>query len=195
MAVSICPIPPGSRIVHLFVSPGHNYVGHFGREPGCHPMLELAEVSCVAGHGLVGDRYFRNDPSAKGQITFFAEEVFAALRSALPEAGLSPAAARRNVVTSGVDLNELIDEEFVIQGVRFQGVEECRPCDWMNRAYCAGARDVLAGRGGLRARILSDGILRVGGTTGTDAVVNCLTKVNSADRNRWYVGAGTSVNP
>lgn len=140
-------------------------------------MMELTEVPCVAGHGLVGDRYFQNDPAAKGQVTFFAEEVFATLRSALPEAGPSPAATRRNVVTRGVDLNSLIGAEFEIQGIRFEGVEECRPCDWMNRACCAGARDALVGRGGLRARILSDGILRVGEMAG-GVFLNSLTTVN-----------------
>jgi hypothetical protein len=57
-------IPATARIVRLFVSPGYNYMGHFGGEPGTHPMLERAAVGCVAGRGLVGDRYFPPDPEA-----------------------------------------------------------------------------------------------------------------------------------
>ena len=72
----------------------------------------------------------------------------------------SPAPARRNVITRGVDLNALIGSEFEVQGVRFFGMEECRPCYWMDRAFAAGTHEFLKGRGGLRAKILCDGILR-----------------------------------
>jgi MOSC domain-containing protein YiiM len=59
-----------------------------------------------------------------------------------------------------VDLNTLIGREFEIQGVRFYGTDECRPCYWMDRAIAPGAEDFLKGRGGLRAQILSDSTLR-----------------------------------
>jgi MOSC domain-containing protein YiiM len=64
------------------------------------------------------------------------------------------------VITRGVELNEFIDKEFEIQGVRFYGMQECAPCYWMDRAFAPGAEDFLKGRGGLRAKILSDGHLR-----------------------------------
>ena len=70
--------------------------------------------------------------------------------------------SRRNLIVSGVDLNELIGREFSLQGVRFSGTSECKPCYWMNTAFAPGAEKFLAGRGGLRARILSDGWLSVG---------------------------------
>ena len=74
--------------------------------------------------------------------------------------GVSPSRVRRNVFTRDVDLNELIGKDFEIQGVRFHGSEESRPCHWMNRAIGPGAEEFLRGRGGLRARILSNGVLR-----------------------------------
>jgi len=52
----------------------------------------------------------------------------------------------------------VIGREFEIQGVRFHGTEECRPCYWMEQAFAPGANEFLKGRGGLRAEILSDGI-------------------------------------
>jgi MOSC domain-containing protein YiiM len=64
------------------------------------------------------------------------------------------------VITRGVDLNELIGQDFEVQGVRFLGTEECRPCYWMDSAFAPGAHEFLKGRGGLRARILNDGLLR-----------------------------------
>ena len=83
------------------------------------------------------------------------------LREELGLVGGSPAAARRNVITEGVDLNTLIGKEFEIQGVVFAGTGECRPCPWMNHAFGhAQAETRLRGRGGLRARILTNGALR-----------------------------------
>lgn len=67
-------------IEHLIISPGHNYVGHHGKPPGTHPLVELTEVECVAGRGLRGDRYFDHREDYKGQVTFFAMEVLEALR-------------------------------------------------------------------------------------------------------------------
>ena len=76
-------------------------------------------------------------------------------------AGLRPPLFRRNVLTTGVDLNTLIGQRFTLQGIEFEGVEECRPCYWMDEAIAPGAEDYLKGHGGLRARILNDGVLRV----------------------------------
>jgi MOSC domain-containing protein YiiM len=67
---------------------------------------------------------------------------------------------RRNIVTCGLDLNSLIGQEFEIQGVRFAGVEESKPCYWMNQAFAEGAEEAMKGNGGLRARILTSGVLR-----------------------------------
>ncbi len=147
-------------IHHLFISDDHNYVGHFGREPGNHPMRELPSIECVAGRGIRGDRYFNHKDDFKGQITFFSLEVYQRLCDQLSIHDRPPSAFRRNVIVEGVDLNALIDQEFTIQGVRFAGVEECRPCFWMEQAFGLGAEAALRGHGGLRARILSSGSLR-----------------------------------
>jgi MOSC domain-containing protein YiiM len=149
------------KIRHLYISPGHNYFGQHGQPPGEHPLVERAEIRCVAGRGIEGDRFFDYKENYKGQITFFAAEIFEDLCRQLGVNGKSPGATRRNVITVGVDLNSLVGREFEIQGVRFEGVAECSPCHWMNAAIAPGAEKLLHGRGGLRARILTDGILRV----------------------------------
>jgi MOSC domain-containing protein YiiM len=74
-----------------------------------------------------------------------------------------PSLLRRNVLTRGIDLNTLIGMTFSIQGVVFEGTEECRPCYWMDTALAPGAEAALRGRGGLRARILEGGTLCVNG--------------------------------
>lgn len=148
------------EICHLYISRGHNFFGHHGREPDSFPMIEVPEVECVAGHGIKHDRFFDYRDDYKGQITFFSLEVFDELCRALGLQDCSPALVRRNVMTRDVDLGSLTGKEFEVQGVRFLGMGECRPCYWMNRAIGAGAEDFLKGRGGLRAKILSDGTLR-----------------------------------
>ena len=147
------------EICNLYISPGHNFFGHHGREPDDHLAMEVPSIECVAGRGIRGDRFFDYKENYKGQITFFALEVFEELCAALSVQNCSPALVRRNAITRGIDLNTLIEQEFEIEGVRFFGTGECRPCYWMDRAVAPGAENFLNGRGGLRARILSDGIL------------------------------------
>jgi MOSC domain-containing protein YiiM len=148
------------EICHLYISPGHNFVGHYGQEPDDFSMIEVPEVECVAGCGLRGDRYFDFKTDYKGQVTFFSLEVFDRLCGALRLQGIPASVVRRNIFTRDIDLNNLIGQEFELQGVRFHGTEESRPCDWMDRAIAPGAKEFLKGRGGLRAKILSDGTLR-----------------------------------
>ncbi|HEX5223163.1 MAG TPA: molybdenum cofactor biosysynthesis protein [Verrucomicrobiae bacterium] len=148
------------RVEQLFISPGHNFVGHYGGPPGNNAILRVDAVECVAGRGLRGDRYFDRAENHKGQITFFSLDVFDALRLELNLPEGQPQATRRNAFVRGMDLNALVGKQFEIQGVQFEGVEESKPCDWMNLALGPGVREWLKGRGGLRARILTDGVLR-----------------------------------
>lgn len=146
-------------MLHIYVSPGHNYFGHHGKPAGQHPTSEVEAVECVAGSGLRGDRFFDFKDDYKGQVTFFAAEVFEAMCARLAVFDRSPAVLRRNIITQGVDLNTLIGTEFEVQGIRFRGVTECTPCYWMDQAFGPGAEAFLKGRGGLRAKILTSGTL------------------------------------
>lgn len=150
------------EVVHLYISPAHNFVGHHGKPPGGHPAVEVKEIHCVAGKGIEGDRYFDYKEDYKGQITFFSSEVYESLSSECNVHDKPPSAFRRNVITRGIDLNTLIGRKFEIQGVQFEGSEECKPCHWMEQAFAPGAEQRLRGNGGLRARILTDGVLRAG---------------------------------
>ena len=149
-------------IRQIFISAGHNYFGHHGRAPDDFPLVEVEQVECVAGHGIRGDRFFDYRDDYKGQITFFSHEVFEKLTAHFGLKDKSAGVLRRNVVVSGVNLNDLIGEEFSIQGVRFRGKAHCKPCYWMNQAVAPGAEEFLQGKGGLRAQILSDGVIAVG---------------------------------
>jgi MOSC domain-containing protein YiiM len=149
-------------IRQIFISPGHNYFGHAGRDADDYPLQEVDRIECVAGHGIRGDRFYDYKDNYKGQITFFAQEVFEGLCAAFPHVQKSAGAVRRNVIVSGVDLNALLGAEFELQGIRFLGTDHCRPCFWLNQAFAPGAEDWLKGNGGLRAQILTDGWLTTG---------------------------------
>jgi MOSC domain-containing protein YiiM len=147
-------------IRHLYISSGHNFFGHHGKEPSDHPIQEVDHIDCVAGQGIKGDRFFGHRENYKGQITFFAEEVYDELCIKLGIWNRPPGVLRRNVITRGVALNDLIGQTFEVQGVQFFGREESRPCYWMDRAFGPGAEAALKGKGGLRASIVRDGILQ-----------------------------------
>ncbi len=152
---------PTIRIEHLFISPGHNFFGHHGQPAGTHAAVEVEEIRCLAGRGIEGDRFFDFKADYKGQITFFAKEIYEELCARFDVKDKPPSVFRRNIITSGVDLNSLIGQEFEIQGVRFRGMAECSPCAWQDQAFAPGTEEALQGRGGLRAKILTDGVLRV----------------------------------
>jgi MOSC domain-containing protein YiiM len=149
------------KVRQLFISPGHNFFGRHQQPPGEHPLIECVEVRCVAGRGIEGDRFFDFKSDYKGQVTFFSAEVFTDVCRELGVSDKSPGVTRRNIITTGANLNSLVGSEFEIQGVRFAGTAECSPCHWMDAVIAPGAERLLHARGGLRARILSDGMLRV----------------------------------
>ena len=126
-------------------------------------MIECAEIQCLAERGIEGDRFLDFKPDYKGQVTFFSNEVYEDVCAKFGVKDKPASAFRRNIIVEGADLSALIGREFEVQGVRFLGTQESAPCDWMNTAFAPGTEDALKGRGGLRAKVLSDGVLRVSG--------------------------------
>ncbi|MFS8640859.1 MAG: MOSC domain-containing protein [Symbiobacteriaceae bacterium] len=134
------------------------------------PVTTVDQVRAVPGRGLEGDRYFHGTgtfwrPLPDYELTLIEMEVLEALER---EEGirLHPAAARRNIVTRGVPLGHLAGRRFRIGPVLVEGIRPCEPCEHLERLTRPGVRQALVHRGGLRARILTEGIIRVG-----DAVV------------------------
>ena len=150
------------KIEQIFISTEHNFVGHHGRPPGTSPLIEKERIECVAGKGLLGDRYFNHAEDYKGQITFFSAEVFERLCAHFGIREKPAGVVRRNVIVSGIDLLSLIGCEFEMQRVKFRGTQHCAPCEWMEVAFAPGAKEFLQENAGLRAKILSDGELHLG---------------------------------
>jgi MOSC domain-containing protein YiiM len=133
------------------------------------PMQPKTEVEALVGVGLAGDRYAEGigfysprptDPGAR-EVTLFEAEVLDRLRT---EHGieLSPTEHRRNVTVRGVRLDELLGQRFSVGDVVLEGVKDCPPCEHLQQLVARPVLQPLVGRGGLRARIVVGGTIRVG---------------------------------
>lgn len=147
---------------NIYIAPGHNFKGRHGLGAMDYPIEEMASVECVAGRGLVGDRFFDYEPDFKGQITFFDCAVYERVMAEVVKGEVSPKVFRRNVMVQGVDLDALIGQRFRIGDVEFTGSCECTPCYWMDESCAPGTFEFLKGQGGLRARIVKSGELKLG---------------------------------
>lgn len=128
------------------------------------PMLPVAEVCAVAGKGLQGDRYF-NQPGKRlegdREVTLIEIEAIEKFEG---EYGVKfqPEESRRNIVTRGVPLNELVGKEFRVGEIQLRGLRLCEPCMHLARLSGKSVVPGLVHRAGLRAQILTDGVIRVG---------------------------------
>lgn len=153
-----------AELLEIWISEGNDFRGRHELGRLDHGIRCVPEVECVAGMGLRGDRYFGYKPDFKGQVTFFDADAVQAVRDRFSQPELSSSLFRRNLIVRGIDLAEWVGKRFRFQGVEFEASEECKPCYWMDEAVASGAEEFLKTnfRGGLRARILSSGVLAVG---------------------------------
>ncbi len=128
------------------------------------PMQQAAEAIATARRGLAGDRYA--SASGKRGLTLIQAEHLPVIAALAGHAELAPALLRRNLVVSGIPLIALKGRRFRIGDVLLEGTDPCDPCSRMEEALGAGGYNAMRGMGGLCARILEGGTLRVG-----DAVV------------------------
>lgn len=150
------------KILRIFISPGHDFKGRHGKSRLNHGTQSVDSVDCLGARGLMGDRFLDYKENFKGQVTFFDVKEADRLEKSLGLKDFDTSQLRRNILTEGVDLANLIGKLFQIGDVTFEGVEECAPCYWMNEALGPGAEALMKGRGGLRCRILTSGMLEVG---------------------------------
>lgn len=128
------------------------------------PRTAVERVRAIADHGLEGDRYFGRGGRER-QVTLIEAEAIDAVRL---RADFAPGDARRNLVTRGVRLNELVGRTFRVGGAVLLGIERCDPCSRLARlTYREVTRD-LRDRGGLRAQVLAGGDIRVGDAVEAD---------------------------
>jgi len=124
-----------------------------GESDALHPV---DSVGAVAGKGLEGDRHFHPEGARPGgAITLVEAEV-------LEDVGLSGPESRRQIVTRGVRLNDLVGRRFLVGEIECEGVELCEPCLHLQSLTRPGIIDEMVHRGGLNADILTSGTISVG---------------------------------
>lgn len=161
--------PPGSQLERLFSQfPRNGRVRWIGLRPARDVAMEEVEAAvAIEGRGLVGDRYASGrGGSGKRGITLIQAEHLPAIAALAGHASVAPATLRRNLVVEGLPLIALKDRVFRIGEVVLEGTGPCDPCSRMEDALGPGGYNAMRGHGGICARILSPGTIRVG-----DAVV------------------------
>ena len=147
-----------AKVTHIFVAPVRGA-----------PAKAVAAVEALRDQGLRGDRYtaakLRRSPDY--QVTLIELENIEAFGQATGLA-LTPEMPRRNIVTLGVRLNDLCGKSFRVGGAVFEGLEPCEPCSLFAKRTHREVLKFFAGKGGLRARVLSGGAIRVGDFVGDD---------------------------
>jgi MOSC domain-containing protein YiiM len=140
-------------------------------------MDNVERIEAVAGEGLMGDRYgagvgaaqFRGRRKPENEVTLIARE---AIEAANDEYNYTIAHldTRRNLLTEGVPLNDLVGKTFRVGPVLLKGLELCEPCGYLERRTFVGIKAALKHRGGLRCCVLEGGEIRVGDSIEVEAV-------------------------
>jgi MOSC domain-containing protein YiiM len=123
----------------------------------------VERVQAHAGRGLEGNRYYwpDGDSPAGRAVTLIAAEAVEAV-AAEGDVSVTAEETRRNVLTRGIDVNELVGKRFRIGAVECQGVELCEPCASLEALTQTGVIKAFVHRCGLNADILNDGQIAVG---------------------------------
>ena len=134
------------------------------------PMQAVPWVRAFADRGLKGDRFFRESWTAAKRpdkaVSLIEEEVLE-MAAAEQQVKISGDKTRRNIVTRGVPLIDLLDREFVIGDVLMRGIRLFEPCAHLEKvSEVSGIFHALENRSGLKAAILSDGVIHTGDPIG-----------------------------
>jgi MOSC domain-containing protein YiiM len=151
------------KLKKIYISAAKNFWGRQPNEPGTAPTHSPESIECHKGRGVVGDRYYDFKKEYGGQVSIMSEEALLKMRAELGHSA-DFAVFRRNLIVSGIDPLCLIGEKFSIGEVEFEGNSDCNPCAWMDFAAGDGTYAWLEKnrKGGLRAKVLNNGTLKVG---------------------------------
>jgi len=125
------------------------------------PMVLLQEVQINKADGLTGDRFSGRADSPR-QVTLIQQEHLAVIAACVGIEAIDPALLRRNIMVSGINLLALKDKRFRAGDALLEFTGACHPCSKMERALGAGGYNAMRGHGGITARVLEAGLLRIG---------------------------------
>jgi|TARA_B100000959_G_scaffold117972_1_gene123929 MOSC domain-containing protein YiiM len=125
-------------------------------------IQEVEKIELLSGKGIVGNRHFHENNDARCQITLIESENIDYYNNKF-KTDYSYVDFRRNVVTKGIQLNDLVGKKLLIGNVEVQGHDLCRPCKHLEETLKA--QDIIKEflrRGGLRCEIINSGIVNIG---------------------------------
>jgi MOSC domain-containing protein YiiM len=122
-------------------------------------IIAVSEVLADQGSGLIDDRY--NGSSGKRQVTLIQWEHLAVLAS-MTDKTIAPEMLRRNLAIKGINLLALKNHTFQIGDAILQTTGHCHPCSKMEQILGPGGYNAMRGHGGLTARVVKTGVMRVG---------------------------------
>lgn len=125
------------------------------------PVFTPNAALLVAHRGIEGDRYQTSRDGAR-QVTLISEESLAAIASYLGRDTIPPELLRRNFVVKGIKLAGLKSRRFHIGAALLEYSGECAPCSRMEEHLGPGGYNAVRGHGGITARILEGGEVRLG---------------------------------
>jgi len=154
------PASPLARLMAAPLRPGT--VTWLGLRPArLAPMLMPAVLTLTPGQGVLGDHYSSAIQGAR-QVTVIAAEHLAAIGSYLGQDSAPPELLRRNVVVRGINLVALKSRRFRLGGALLEHSGECHPCSKMELLLGNGGYNAVRGHGGITARVLEGGEVRLG---------------------------------
>jgi len=132
------------------------------------PMASVASAELVAGRGIAGDRYYSDSGTFSDKLKDLPDKELTLIESeqieqfnSNREYSLDYGAFRRNIVTQGIQLNDLVGTEFSIGNVRLRGLRLCEPCAHLAKLTIPEILPDMVHKAGLRAAILSSGTISV----------------------------------
>ncbi len=146
--------PSQGKVVGIYIAPQRG-----------EPTIFVEHVHVVPGRGIEGDRFFHTSNNAGEEIkpgteiTFIEQEAIDDMRN--DGVRISASQTRRNIITHGVALNELVGRVFTVGTILLRGIRLCEPCDYLASRTDPGVKQSMAHRGGLRADILTDGYIHL----------------------------------
>ncbi|MDB5519034.1 MAG: hypothetical protein JWQ17_5792 [Tardiphaga sp.] len=125
------------------------------------PILAPDSAILTTARGIAGDHYDTRRDGPR-QVTLIAMEDLAAIAAFLGLAEVAPDLVRRNLVTRGINLWALKDRRFRVGAALLEGSGYCAPCGFMEENLGPGGYNAVRGHGGITARVLEGGEIRIG---------------------------------
>ncbi len=126
------------------------------------PIESLVSVELQVGTGLEGDHHARGEGTSKRQVTLIQWEHLPVIADLCGLEAVTPQMLRRNIAVSGINLLALKQRRFWIGPVHLEGTGPCAPCSRMEETLGPGGYQAVRGHGGITARVLEAGVIRVG---------------------------------